>query len=67
MNELIKELAEQATAFVDEFGVDSTTYNDERDAKFAELIVRECIEQYWEAEENGERVPDRLLTHFGVE
>lgn len=44
MNERIKQLAEQATAFVDEFGKNATTYNDERDEKFAELIVQECCQ-----------------------
>ena len=63
MNERIKELAMQA-------GWDGFEALDERNQKFAELIVRECcqfnydfLESYREAcEVNGE-----IREHFGVE
>ncbi len=41
--------------------------------KFAELIVRECIEQVWYSREDGingnvsEVIKDRIKEHFGVE
>ena len=42
-------------------------------AKFAELIVRECMEQVWYSCEDGingnvsEVIKDRIQKHFGVE
>lgn len=41
--------------------------------KFAELIVRECMEQVWYSREDGingnisEVIKDRIKQHFGVE
>jgi hypothetical protein len=41
--------------------------------KFAELIVRECLEQVWYTREDGingnvsEVIKDRIKQHFGVE
>jgi hypothetical protein len=41
--------------------------------KFAELIVRECMEQVWYTREDGingnvsEVIKDRIKQHFGVE
>ena len=41
--------------------------------KFAELIVRECIEQVWYTREDGingnvsEVIKERMKQHFGVE
>ncbi len=41
--------------------------------KFAELMVRECIEQVWYSREDGingnisEVIKDRIKEHFGVE
>ena len=41
--------------------------------KFAELIVRECIEQVWYSREDGingnisEVIKERMKQHFGVE
>ena len=41
--------------------------------KFAELIVKECLEQVWYSREDGingnvsEVIKDRIKQHFGVE
>ena len=77
MNERIKELAEQAmTATTSKFSADiewsADEWRDFYDEKFAELIVRECIElvegytkqrthtTFYKAEE-------QIKQHFGVE
>jgi len=67
LNERIRELAEQAGMYIvdDEF----STYGKFAE-KFAELIVRECIE--WcnaHATINGtaQQVRDSIKQHFGVE
>lgn len=66
MNERIRDLAEQA-------GWDRFWALDERNEKFAELIVRECLEQVrdevqyeydWKL---ADAVSKRVLEHFGVE
>jgi hypothetical protein len=42
-------------------------------ARFAELIVRECVEQVWYSREDGingnvsEVIKERIKQHFGVE
>lgn len=61
MNERIKELAEQA-AKGEGWGMEvwQATYSE----KFAELIVRECIDK---AFHNGHPDLEFLLKHFGVE
>jgi hypothetical protein len=48
MNERIKQLAEQARSYVAdaiELGFPRDQVDDIRDEKFAELIVRECLDQ----------------------
>ena len=69
MNERIKELAEQADEYADyklqmpgEYDPD---WHDVRDEKFAELIVRECIDVV-QRTVDGKPVDD-LKEHFGVE
>ena len=65
MNKRIRELAEQV------YGTQAT----EQEIKFAELIVRECIEQASIGNGHGNNQWDRALTfasnsikdHFGVE
>ena len=42
MNERIKELAEQATTYIDPSANDGVCWNFDKE-KFAELIVRECM------------------------
>ena len=74
MNERIKELAEQAGAIgYDDDGNELTPVLVGKDLeKFAELIVRECIEQVWYTREDGingnasEVIKDRIKQHFGV-
>ena len=74
MNERIKELAEQARDYVAdaiELGFPQDQIDDIRDEKFAELIVRECIEQVITGP-NGPahyavEAALRLKKHFGVE
>lgn len=67
MNERIKLLAEQATTEES----DGFKYFDK--AKFAELIVAECMEQVWYSREDGingnvsEVIKERMKQHFGVE
>lgn len=51
----------------------TTKWNEIRDMKFAELIVRECMEQVWYTREDGingnisQVIKDRIKEHFGVE
>jgi hypothetical protein len=44
MNKLIRELAEQATTYIDPSANDGVCWDFDKE-KFAELIVRECIEK----------------------
>lgn len=83
MNERIKELVEQAEAWVCKNYPDAMDDNDEFHAqtmhKFAELIVKECaeiIEQdgFYISSPTGEKKPcnpfeisDMVKEHFGVE
>ena len=67
MNERIKELAEQAgcKAFVDEYAPFKQEFE-----KFAELIVRECLEIAIEEERHAPfegPVETKIRQHFGVE
>lgn len=76
MNERIKELAEQANGPNPFFGAlknQTVLLGDNAVAKFAELIVRDCLEQVraevqyeydWKL---ADAVPKRVLEHFGVE
>jgi len=46
MNDRIKQLAEQATSYADTLDVaDQRIYQEIRDREFAELIVKECINE----------------------
>jgi len=74
MNERIRELVKQATTIEEhKWGVSYDNFNKE---KFAELIVRECVDicnkiyhsnypdaEEWERSEEG----DVIKQHFGVE
>ena len=60
MNEKIKQLALQAG--FDDRGSNHTAYMNFDHEKFAELIVRECIDNCLDATER-----DRIKEHFGVE
>ena len=71
MNERIKELAEQARR--DSFGMienpqdptEWSKYHDTFEEKFAELIIRECIDYC--GENLSKTVGGALKIHFGVE
>ena len=63
MNERIKKLAEQATTYIDPSANDGVCWNFDKE-KFAELIVRECIDT---AFHKGHPDLEFLLKHFGVE
>ncbi len=78
MNERIKELEKQADEYFDDLSIEFS-----REAwmeKFAELIVRECIQQCLNVEEDGELYKEpgtfadgallcreEIKAHFGVE
>ena len=65
MNERIKELAEQAKCHADYYAMLSDGIEQEIfTTKFAELIVRECIDT---AFHRGHPDLEFLLKHFGVE
>jgi hypothetical protein len=77
MNELIKELAEQAgIQFPNNLveGVNGPGVVSPKDklAKFAELIVKECAKVAWyhtpdtEELEYSHLIEDKILEHFGV-
>ena len=67
MNELIKQLAKQARK--QPMG-NSWTYlhSEEFEQKFAELIVRECVDnvQVWETDSRN-HISYMLKQHFGIE
>ena len=68
MNERIKELAEQSMVEAPyEFGGTYLTFSKE---KFAELIVRECMdicEHKGDAGLDGHYCADEIKQHFGIE
>ena len=73
MNERIKQLAEQA-GFIDR-GTNHTAYMNFDHEKFAELIVRECVEVCHKMAEDsdsyvvhdGDTCAEQIREHFGVE
>ena len=77
MNERIRELAEQAgLEFDNDLALEPEPiyYTTQKDLeKFAESIVRECMEQVWYTREDGingnvsEVIKERMKQHFGVE
>ena len=72
MNERIKELAEQATTYIEPTATsgEGWIFNKE---KFAELIVQECAEVIFETPVKYTEIDimhiirDRVKEHFGVE
>jgi predicted Zn-dependent protease with MMP-like domain len=78
MNERIEKLGEQAD-LLGEFtptkipGRYVGYITEEQILKFAELLVKECIEQVWYTREDGingnisQVIKDRIKQHFGVE
>jgi hypothetical protein len=77
MNERIKELAKQANELdyktFDAYNHKTIKHYKFDKEKFAELIVRECLEQIWYNREDGingnvsQVIKDRITEHFGVE
>ena len=78
MNERIKELYKQADINIDSFQFSGTPIkyivSESSLEKFAELLVRECIEQFaFSVTDNTEIIQDRftqcrkVAKHFGVE
>ena len=69
MNERIEKLVIEA--FFDEStnGADQKMYTlgEEKIQKFAELIVRECIDVMKQNDYHGEWLGERIKEHFGVE
>jgi hypothetical protein len=67
MNERIRELAEQATTYIEPTATSGEGWIFDKE-KFAELIVRECVEQIINRERSdGEWYQDDIFKHFGVE
>jgi hypothetical protein len=76
MNERIKLLAEQATSIVEMVGPEGYTssYAKFNKEKFAELIVRECLNIVEPTEDSGDEwcvtlkgAAQEIKQHFGVE
>jgi hypothetical protein len=77
MNERIKELAEQAKKYVDDkwakegpplYPEAHYIFIQQKDEKFAELIVRECIGVADHSNVTGKSIiGERIKQHFGVE
>jgi hypothetical protein len=70
MNEKIKELAEQARAWVNNYenvapDVEYTVYRDAYDKKFAELIVNECAD-WVKSRTLSNELKEGLKRHFGI-
>lgn len=69
MNKRINELAQKAEDYADDTDLPwLATYTE----KFAELLIRECMEQVWYSREDGINgnvsgvIKDRIKEHFGV-
>ena len=78
MKDKVKQLAEQAEKYADDNFKGQPTYSEAYDSKFAELIVRECLEACSRANEIRHFVPPtqeqvvlscmrEIEQHFGVE
>jgi hypothetical protein len=78
MNERIKQLAIESEMYVDLNGKPWPKWMTAEECesaydKFAELIVKECMEQVWYSREDGingnisQIIKDRIKQHFGVE
>jgi len=66
MNERIKELAEQATSYIDPSANDGVCWYFDKE-KFAELIVRECADVATINAHQWASPGTYVLKHFGVE
>jgi hypothetical protein len=75
MNRRIQELAEQAEKYADDNFRGEPSYSEAYDSKFAELIVRECLNIVDDAERGGSNevwdnavkfIRRDIKEHFGV-
>lgn len=73
MNEQIRKMAIEADAWCDQYYFGDKFYDIEWEKKFAELIVRECLDQCYNRGMNDELYAGQLKAasyieqHFGVE
>ena len=82
MNERIRELAEQAESYANsKIHMTGWNYREEYNKKFAELIVRECVDLLWNSlsisadhdgtvdgiEYTGKEILTAVKEYFGVE
>ena len=73
MNERIKELSKQAEQYALDKANEGNdedydySFDDDFQEKFAELIVRECIDIADEYDGVGSTIVGRMKQHFGVE
>jgi len=73
MNERIRELAEQATSIQGPTPYNPLTFEVFDKEKFAELIVRECVDKTFDSEKGigptrwKTQVMAELKEHFGIE
>jgi hypothetical protein len=67
MNERIEKLAEQAEKYADANFKGEPFWTQAYESKFAELIVRECVDIADEYDGVGSTIVSRIRKHFGVE
>jgi hypothetical protein len=67
MNERIKLLAEQAEKYADYNFKGENFWSEAYESKFAELIVRECVQVARAGIEFGPSMEEAVYTYFGVE
>jgi hypothetical protein len=65
MNKLIKELAAQATTYIDPTANDGVCWDFDKE-KFAELIIRECADIATMKQHEWHSAGSYILEHFGV-
>lgn len=63
MNERIKELAEQATTYIDPIANDGVCWDFNKE-KFAQLIVFECTKAVQDGTKEGDHYAQRIEQHF---
>jgi hypothetical protein len=66
LNERIRQLAEQATTYIEPTATSGEGWIFDKE-KFAELIVLECSSICYKALENGDEAAILLMNTFGVE
>jgi hypothetical protein len=66
LNERIRQLAEQATTYIEPTATSGEGWIFDKE-KFAELIVLECSSICYKGLENGDEAASLLMNTFGVE